>query len=218
MQSFVSQTQVSAVWNMCLINWCTSQFSSCCFPVAVNYPMLYQTILHMVSSENQYMELTIKETARRLFVCLSSKSIYAAVSASQVFSAGIQHASHTLATAPVFPRDTEALTALSVRPSACLTFCRSAWGGCMEQDVATQAISSNPSGSYEETWHPWPWKQWFLLWWNIYFFICFFFSLFCPFSLLLPCCPTLQMSFVGVDPVVFAACNKACTIWFLADV
>ncbi len=89
-------------------------------------------------------------------------------------------------------RETRALTASSVWLSARLTFCPSAWG-CLEQDVATQAISSNPSGSSEEVWHPWPWKQWFLLWWNIYSFICVLFSL------LLPCYPTLRMSFVRVD-------------------
>lgn len=39
-------------------------------------------------------------------------------------------------------RETWALTAPSISLSAHLTFCTSAWG-CAEQDVATQAISSN---------------------------------------------------------------------------
>lgn len=47
-------------------------------------------------------------------------------------------------------------------------------------------------------------------------FVFLFFVLFSP---LLPCCPTLQMSFVGVDPVIFAACNKAPEfVLFLADI
>lgn len=72
------------------------------------------------------------------------------------FNMSVTHLSQHL-----LSRETQALTVPSIWLSARLTFCPSAWG-YLEQDVASQAISSNPSGSCEEAWHPRPWKQWFL--------------------------------------------------------
>lgn len=70
---------------------------------------------------------------KRACLCLSGKSIAAAAAASQVFAAEIQHVSHTL----------------GAELSASQTFCPSMWD-CRDQDVATKAISSNPTGSSEE--------------------------------------------------------------------
>lgn len=67
-------------------------------------------------------------------------------------------------------------------------------------------LVQSPNGSSEEARHLWPWKQQFLLWWNIYFFHLLLFLLF---SLLLPCYNTLQVPFVALIPVGAAASNKA---------
>lgn len=115
------------------------------------------------------------------------------------FNMSVTHLSQHL-----LSQETRAVTVPSIWLSARLTFCPSVWG-YLEQDVALQAISSNPSGSCEEAWHPWPWKQWFLLRWNIYSLILFFNFL---------CYLILQMCIVAVDPAVVAPRNNASVLLF----
>lgn len=62
-----------------------------------------------------------------------SEPLSAAVSASQVFSAGIQHVRHTLVAAPVFPGDTglNSTVYVTVCPSNLLSLCAGLFGaGC----------------------------------------------------------------------------------------
>lgn len=66
-------------------------------------------------------------------ICLYSKSISAAAAASQVFSAGFQHVSHTLIAAPALPGDAglNSPVCLTVCPSNLLSLCVGLLGaGC----------------------------------------------------------------------------------------
>lgn len=100
--------------------------NSYCLSVAADH-IQYQNKKHVILYV--YHE-QMKRTARP---SSSSNPIPAAAAASQVFSAGIQHVSHTLVAAPALPRDTSlnGPVYLTVCPYNLLSLCMGLFGaGC----------------------------------------------------------------------------------------